>query len=67
MKEIYIINGEIYRDHCFQKGILYIHDGKIQYVADDEAGAGACLKNHSCQLHAPLCGRFDRKHFSNTL
>ena len=58
MKEIYIINGEIYRDHCFQKGILYIHDGKIQYVADDEAGAGACLKKHSCQLHAPLCGMF---------
>ncbi|WP_416386559.1 DUF6783 domain-containing protein [Blautia faecis] len=27
----------------------------------------ACLKNHSRNLHAPLCGRFCRKPFSNTL
>ncbi|MGO5085271.1 DUF6783 domain-containing protein [Oliverpabstia intestinalis] len=24
-------------------------------------------ENHSCNLHAPLCGRFCRKPFSNTL
>ena len=27
----------------------------------------ACLKNHSRNLHAPLCGIFCRKPFSNTL
>ena len=27
----------------------------------------ACLKNHSRNLHVPLCGRFCRKSFSNTL
>ena len=27
----------------------------------------ACLKNHSCNLHAPLCDIFCRKPFSNTL
>ena len=26
-----------------------------------------CLKNHSRNLHVPLCGRFCRKFFSNTL
>ena len=26
-----------------------------------------CLKNHSRNLHAPRCGRFCRKSFSNTL
>ncbi|WP_416385974.1 DUF6783 domain-containing protein [Blautia glucerasea] len=26
-----------------------------------------CLKNHSRNLHAPLCGRFCRKPFSDTL
>ncbi|MFR0752058.1 DUF6783 domain-containing protein [Ruminococcus sp. RTP21358st1_A5_RTP21358_211008] len=25
------------------------------------------MKNHSRNLHAPLCGRFCRKPFSNTL
>ncbi|MGN9013933.1 DUF6783 domain-containing protein [Oliverpabstia intestinalis] len=27
----------------------------------------ACLKNHSRNLQAPLCGRFCRKLFSNPL
>ncbi|WP_416385994.1 DUF6783 domain-containing protein [Blautia glucerasea] len=27
----------------------------------------ACLKNHSCNLHAPLCGIFCRNPFSNML
>lgn len=34
MKDICMVNGEIYADHHFQKGTLYIRDGRIQRIAD---------------------------------
>lgn len=36
MSDMYIINGEIYVDHQFQKGILGIEDGKIRLYPEDE-------------------------------
>lgn len=36
MNDMYIINGEIYVDHQFQKGILGIEDGKIRLYPEDE-------------------------------
>ena len=39
--------------------LFYKLDKEYGYIVEDlEKRARACLKNHSCNLHAPLCGIF---------
>ena len=45
------VNSNLY---CVMVGSTYL----ISWQSQGLPGIRACLKNHSCNLHAPLCGRF---------